>query len=173
MSRGCQVSPSRRRARSSHMRQVARAPVRPKAVWGFSLYPPERAAKDQAALLARLCIAGAAVEGSRARAVLHDKLAVIDGRWVVTGSSNRTASAERRNRENVLIFDRPALASNYEAEPEHISSTRPRSYTRTTRVPASQSARPRRSRVTSTPKERSPRVSVAGTPARHRISARA
>jgi len=83
------------------------------------------AARDQAALLARLRAAGAAVEVSRARVLLHDKFAVVDGRWVVTGSFNWTASAERRNRENVLIFDCPALASNYEAEWESIPSTRP------------------------------------------------
>jgi phosphatidylserine/phosphatidylglycerophosphate/cardiolipin synthase-like enzyme len=85
----------------------------------------QSAGKDQAALLARLSAAGAAVEVSRSRVVLHDKFAVVDGRWVVTGSFNWTASAERRNRENVLIFDCPALASNFEAEWESITTAHP------------------------------------------------
>jgi phosphatidylserine/phosphatidylglycerophosphate/cardiolipin synthase-like enzyme len=82
----------------------------------------QSAGRDQAALLARLTAAGAAVEVSRSRFLLHDKFAVIDGRWVVTGSFNWTVSAERRNRENVLIFDCPALASNFEAEWESITT---------------------------------------------------
>jgi phosphatidylserine/phosphatidylglycerophosphate/cardiolipin synthase-like enzyme len=85
----------------------------------------QSAGKDQAALLARLSTAGAAIEVSRSRVLLHDKFAVVDGRWVVTGSFNWTASAERRNRENLLIFDCPPLASSFEAEWESIAGTRP------------------------------------------------
>ena len=84
----------------------------------------QSAGRDQAALLARLSAAGATVEVSRSRLLLHDKFAVVDDRWVVTGSFNWTASAERRNRENVLIFDCPALASNFEAEWESIAARR-------------------------------------------------
>ena len=72
--------------------------------------------KSQGALLARLSEAGVAVEVLQARALLHDKFAIVDDRWVITGSFNWTARAERANRENVLIFDCPALASNFEAE---------------------------------------------------------
>ena len=85
----------------------------------------QSAGRDQAGLLARLSAAGAAVEVSRSPSLLHDKFAIVDSRWVVTGSFNWTASAERRNRENVLIFDCPALASNFEAEWERIVTTRP------------------------------------------------
>jgi len=65
------------------------------------------------------------VEISHSRSLLHDKFAVIDGRWVISGSFNWTASAERRNRENLLIFDCPSLASHFEAEWESIAATRP------------------------------------------------
>jgi phosphatidylserine/phosphatidylglycerophosphate/cardiolipin synthase-like enzyme len=85
----------------------------------------QSAGKDQAALLARLKEAGVTVEISPSRFILHDKFAVIDGRWVVTGSFNWTTSAERRNRENVLIFDCPALATQFETEWESITATRP------------------------------------------------
>ena len=85
----------------------------------------QSAGREQAALLGRLRAAGVAVETSRARPLLHDKFAVVDDRWVVTGSFNWTASAERRNRENVLIFDCPALAANFETEWESIPTAGP------------------------------------------------
>lgn len=85
----------------------------------------QSAGREQSALLARLRAAGIAVEVSRSRSLLHDKFAVVDGRWVVTGSFNWTTRAERRNRENVLIFDCPDLAKLFDAEWESIASARP------------------------------------------------
>jgi len=80
----------------------------------------QSAGKTQAALLARLRAAGIEVEVSRVGRLLHDKFAIVDGRWVVTGSFNWTEGAEGRNRENILAFDCPALASAFEAEWETI-----------------------------------------------------
>ena len=85
----------------------------------------QSAGEGQAAVLSRLRAAGVAVEVSRSRGLLHDKFAVVDGRWVITGSFNWTTSAERHNRDNVLILDCPSLASRYEAEWERITSARP------------------------------------------------
>ena len=85
----------------------------------------QSAGKDQSALLGRLRAAGVAVEVSRSRWLLHDKFAVVDSRWVITGSYNWTTSAERRNRENILILDCPSLAALFEAEWESITPTRP------------------------------------------------
>ena len=85
----------------------------------------QSAGREQSALLGRLRAAGIAVEVPRSRALLHDKFAVVDGRWVVTGSFNWTTSAERRNRENVLIFDCPDLAALFDAEWEGITAMRP------------------------------------------------
>jgi phosphatidylserine/phosphatidylglycerophosphate/cardiolipin synthase-like enzyme len=81
--------------------------------------------RAQAAALGRLRAAGVTVEVSRASRLLHHKFAVVDGRWVITGSFNWTAGAEHRNRENVLVFDCPALAAAFEAEWETIAPTRP------------------------------------------------
>ncbi|MBW1679440.1 MAG: phospholipase D family protein [Deltaproteobacteria bacterium] len=48
---------------------------------------------------------------------MHNKFAVIDGKTVITGSYNWTASAEERNEENLLIFPcSPCLAKIYEKE---------------------------------------------------------
>ncbi len=80
----------------------------------------QSAGKTQAALLARLRAAGIEVEVSRVGRLLHDKFAIVDGRWVVTGSFNWTEGAEGRNRENILAFDCPVLASAFEAEWETI-----------------------------------------------------
>ncbi|HET7874787.1 MAG TPA: phospholipase D-like domain-containing protein [Methylomirabilota bacterium] len=80
----------------------------------------QSAGRTQAATLARLAETGVTVEISQVSRLLHDKFAVIDGRWVITGSFNWTSSAENRNRENVLVFDCPELARIFEAEWEAI-----------------------------------------------------
>jgi len=46
-------------------------------------------------------------------AMAHNKVIIIDDRYVVTGSFNFTKSAQVRNAENVLIIDSPILASKY------------------------------------------------------------
>ena len=45
---------------------------------------------------------------------MHDKYLVIDGKTVETGSFNYTASAERRNAENVVVInDNRELAKKF------------------------------------------------------------
>ena len=47
-------------------------------------------------------------------AIAHNKVMIIDGKEVITGSFNFTSSAQRRNAENVLILDGvPQLADAY------------------------------------------------------------
>jgi phosphatidylserine/phosphatidylglycerophosphate/cardiolipin synthase-like enzyme len=48
-------------------------------------------------------------------AIAHNKVMVLDGRVVVTGSFNFTKAAEERNAENLLIIRDPALARLYTA----------------------------------------------------------
>jgi len=43
----------------------------------------------------------------------HDKVAIIDARYVITGSYNWSVNAERHNDENVLLVDNPSLAATY------------------------------------------------------------
>ncbi len=85
----------------------------------------QSAGKAQAAGLERLQAAGVTVEVSRMSRLLHHKFAVVDGRWVITGSFNWTRGAEHRNRENVLVFDCPSLAAIFEAEWEAIAPALP------------------------------------------------
>jgi phosphatidylserine/phosphatidylglycerophosphate/cardiolipin synthase-like enzyme len=51
---------------------------------------------------------------------MHDKVIIIDGRVVITGSYNFTGRAEDVNDENLLIIDDPAIAQLYEQEFERI-----------------------------------------------------
>ncbi len=48
-------------------------------------------------------------------AIAHNKVMIIDGKEVVTGSFNFTKSAQVRNAENLLIVDDAKLASQYKA----------------------------------------------------------
>ncbi|MFN2098378.1 phospholipase D family protein [Pantoea agglomerans] len=53
--------------------------------------------------------------------IMHNKFMVIDGQSVQTGSFNYTASANKRNAENViLIKDNVPLATGYEKEFERL-----------------------------------------------------
>ena len=48
-----------------------------------------------------------------AHAIAHNKVMIIDGKTVITGSFNFTNAAEEKNAENVLILDDAALATEY------------------------------------------------------------
>ena len=62
-----------------------------------------------------LASSGVPVEVDAAHAIAHDKVMVIDGQTVLTGSFNFTEAAEERNAENVLVVRDPALAAQYAA----------------------------------------------------------
>jgi phosphatidylserine/phosphatidylglycerophosphate/cardiolipin synthase-like enzyme len=49
----------------------------------------------------------------KAHAIAHNKVMIIDGQTVITGSFNFTNAAEERNAENLLIVDDAALAAQY------------------------------------------------------------
>jgi len=48
-------------------------------------------------------------------AIAHNKVMVIDGQVVITGSFNFTSAAEEHNAENLLIIHDPGLAAQYAA----------------------------------------------------------
>jgi len=48
-----------------------------------------------------------------AHAIAHNKLMIIDGKTVITGSFNFTSAAEEHNAENLLIIDDAVLAAEY------------------------------------------------------------
>src|SRR5690606_6775026 len=57
--------------------------------------------------------AGIAVYIDSAHSIQHNKVIIIDRRWVITGSFNFSAAAESRNAENSIILDCPNLAEMY------------------------------------------------------------
>jgi len=52
-------------------------------------------------------------------AIAHNKVMVIDNRFVVTGSYNFTRAADSKNAENLLILDDARLAQSYLANWDH------------------------------------------------------
>lgn len=46
-------------------------------------------------------------------AIAHNKIIILDGKTIITGSFNFTAAAEQKNAENLLIIYNPTLALSY------------------------------------------------------------
>lgn len=70
---------------------------------------------------------GVAVRIDDGHAIAHNKVILIDGHTVITGSFNFSKAAEERNAENLLIIEgRPELASAYGANfEEHLGHAEP------------------------------------------------
>ena len=73
----------------------------------------DRRNRDDAFAVEHLGAAGIPVLVDRPPGLMHDKVMIIDGEVVVTGSFNYTYSAEHRNVENLLVIRDPALAAQY------------------------------------------------------------
>ncbi|MFA6431597.1 MAG: phospholipase D family protein [Candidatus Margulisiibacteriota bacterium] len=48
--------------------------------------------------------------------LMHNKVGIIDGKILITGSFNWTAQAETRNAENLLIIDDPNIISKFQSK---------------------------------------------------------
>lgn len=59
--------------------------------------------------------AGIPVLFDRKHAIAHNKVMVLDGKTVITGSFNFTGGAEERNAENMLVIHDEGLAAEYAA----------------------------------------------------------
>jgi len=60
-----------------------------------------------------LAHAGIPVQIDAAHAIAHNKVMVIDGETVITGSFNFTKAAKERNAENLLVIRSKELAAKY------------------------------------------------------------
>ena len=58
---------------------------------------------------------GIPVQIDTKHAIAHNKIMVIDGQTVITGSFNFTTAAEEKNAENLLVIRSPELAAKYAA----------------------------------------------------------
>jgi phosphatidylserine/phosphatidylglycerophosphate/cardiolipin synthase-like enzyme len=58
--------------------------------------------------------------------IAHNKVIIIDGHEVITGSFNFTKQAEKNNAENLLVLHRPDVAELYEENfEEHLQHSKP------------------------------------------------
>jgi len=73
----------------------------------------DRRNHDDAFAVEHLGAAGIPVLIDKPPGLMHDKVMIIDGEIVVTGSFNYTYSAEHRNVENLLVIHDSALAAQY------------------------------------------------------------
>ena len=61
----------------------------------------------------RLASGGVPVLVDTVPGLMHNKIMIVDGATVITGSFNYTWSAEHRNAENLLVIHDPTLAAEY------------------------------------------------------------
>jgi len=76
--------------------------------------------------LASLLAAGVATWLDAAHQIAHNKVMIIDGETVITGSFNFTRSAEEYNAENLLVVHDKALAERFETNFQtHLAHSNP------------------------------------------------
>ena len=63
---------------------------------------------------------GIAVKYDTGAGLMHNKVGIIDGKVLFTGSFNWTAQAEARNAENLLVIDDPGLIKKYQDRFEYL-----------------------------------------------------
>ena len=56
---------------------------------------------------------GIAVKLDGNHAIAHNKVIVVDGEWVITGSFNFTHAAQTKNAENLLVLKSLSLGASY------------------------------------------------------------
>ena len=61
----------------------------------------------------------------KGRGIMHNKFAIFDGKLMVTGSYNWTASAEKYNYENAVFITDPVVIAQYQKEFNEIWSSGP------------------------------------------------
>lgn len=52
--------------------------------------------------------------------IMHDKVAIVDSKYVVTGSFNWSSNAENQNAENMIIIKNPYIVQEFEQEWDRI-----------------------------------------------------
>ncbi len=69
--------------------------------------------RSDTSAVARLASGGVPVLVDTVSGLMHNKIMIVDGATVITGSFNYTWSAEHKNAENLLVIHDPALAAEY------------------------------------------------------------
>jgi phospholipase D len=75
----------------------------------------ESKSATQASMIGKLTQAGIYVKiATKQKALMHNKVMIVDGQTIATGSYNYTTNAEIRNDENLIIIDGSDVAADYE-----------------------------------------------------------
>jgi len=72
--------------------------------------------KTQGSDIKRMAQAGIATKRDNAHTHMHHKFAIVDGKFLMTGSFNWTRQAVLGNQENVLVCDNAKLVRAYQGE---------------------------------------------------------
>lgn len=73
----------------------------------------KRESQSHYARLQALVDAGIEVRIDKVSGLAHNKIMVVDDNWVITGSYNWSAAAEKRNAENIVRITNPAVNKHY------------------------------------------------------------
>lgn len=76
----------------------------------------EPSQKSQYSQYDTLVKAGIPIVMDTGSGIMHDKVMIVDGKYVVTGSFNWSANAENENAENMLILSNPVAVTAYVEE---------------------------------------------------------
>ena len=74
-----------------------------------------RQAKGAKSLVLELVRAGVPVRYGKQAGIMHNKFAIVDGKWLETGSFNYTKGAATKNNENQIYLDTHAIVQQYQA----------------------------------------------------------
>ncbi len=91
--------------------------------------------------VARLASGGVPVLVDTVPGLMHNKIMIVDGATVITGSFNYTWSAEHKNAENLLVIHDPTLAAEYTQNWNiHAAKSRPLAASMEGAAPSAQAA---------------------------------
>ena len=97
-----------------HVRPNRPSPGRSPEAWSQGRGNPDKSNRtDKYSAAVFLLHAGIPTRIDAAHAIAHNKIMVIDGETVITGSFNFTRAAEEKNAENLLIISDKSLAEKY------------------------------------------------------------
>jgi phosphatidylserine/phosphatidylglycerophosphate/cardiolipin synthase-like enzyme len=95
----------------------------------------KKRATEEYSLADMLRAAGVPVRLDAIHAIAHNKVIILDGEVVITGSFNFTKQAEHSNAENLLVIRDRAIADRYKANWEEHAAHSEVSWSRDTRHP--------------------------------------
>ena len=79
--------------------------------------------QSSSSLYSDLKLKGLDVKIGNVAGIVHDKVAIIDGQYVIEGSFNYSYSAVAYNAENLVVINDPAIANVYQSQFQQLYNT--------------------------------------------------